>query len=127
MIKRVIQFFSLMILAGAFTVISANAQNMVVNRIDASVPFEFNVGDKNFPAGDYIFRITEISPESMSMLIENKDGKTVDEVLISNTGESADGDARLVFDSGTGEHFLAKVVTDEKAFSLAGASDRSTK
>jgi len=118
MIKKIIQYCSMLVLSVAFMVVSANAQNQVVNRIDANIPFTFTLGEKTFPAGDYVIRLSKVSPDSMSLLLATKDGKTLDNVLLASKGDAADGKARLIFGSADGQYFLSKVITGEKGFTL---------
>ncbi len=124
MMKKIIQYCSMLVLAVAFMVISASAQNQVV-RIDANIPFAFNLGEKAFPAGDYVIKISKVSADSMSLLLGTKDGKTLDNVLLASKGDSAGGKARLVFGSADGQYFLSKVITGEKGFSLQNDDARA--
>lgn len=55
-------------------VTSANAQ--LSNPVRAKIPFDFNVGDKQLPAGEYIFsRLSEIS-DTKVMSVSSLDGRT---------------------------------------------------
>lgn len=93
------------ILAGAFGASTAFAQTQ---KVRATVPFNFAVGNKVLPAGTYtIFPVTYGE-------IDIQNGKT--NVLESVIQEDPDGGAsaksRLVFDQHNGQYFLREVLCE---------------
>ncbi|MEP6820712.1 MAG: hypothetical protein ABJA18_14350, partial [bacterium] len=60
-------------LALATAVVSANAQSVNSNKLVANVPFEFSVGYKSMPAGEY--SVQTITSASNGLLIRSADGK----------------------------------------------------
>jgi hypothetical protein len=110
----------MLVLSVAFFAVSANAQ--VSNRIDAKIPFDFNVGDKSHPAGDYVIKLSKVSANALELSLEDSMGNRLQNVLITRSGEVSNNAARLVFDVVGDQHYLAKILTADKGFSLL-ASD----
>lgn len=93
-------------LALATAVVSANAQS-TANSVVANVPFEFSVGYKALPAGDYTVR-SIVSCDGL--LIQSADGKTSALRLSESTRQIKDKPrARLVFHRYGDRYFLAEV------------------
>lgn len=61
---------SMFALLGAVT--SANAQ--LSNPVKAKIPFDFNVGEKKLPAGEYTFRRVSDFFDNRTMSVNNVDG-----------------------------------------------------
>jgi hypothetical protein len=81
---------------------AAHAQRTAVS---ATVPFNFVVGDRAYPAGDYLFR----NNEAVVMITNAEQAKT--EITLSNACESVwpSADTKLVFDSVGGNYFLRQI------------------
>jgi hypothetical protein len=82
---------------------AAHAQQAAT--LSATVPFNFVVGDRTYPAGDYLFR----NSGSLIKITNPEQGKT--EMTLSNACESLrpSTDSRLVFDRMGGYFFLRKI------------------
>jgi hypothetical protein len=93
-------------LALATAVASANAQS--INRVVADIPFEFSVGYKTMPAGEYAVRT--LTTASNALMIQSADGKT-SALRLSDETERAKNKshARLVFHRYGERYFLAEV------------------
>ena len=93
-------------LALATAGVSANAQP-TANRVVANVPFEFSVGYKTLPAGDYSVQ-SIVSCDGL--LIQSGDGKVSALRLSDTTRQIKDKPkARLVFHRYGERYFLAEV------------------
>ena len=89
------------------TAVVANAQS-TANKIVASVPFEFSVGYKALPAGEYTVR--SIASANNGLLIQSSDGKTSALRLSEATRRIKDRPrAHLVFHKYGERYFLAEV------------------
>ena len=103
--------FTLMVALAIMTaVVSANAQSR--NVVLADIPFEFVVGDKTLPAGEYLVR--PINATGDALAIQGTDNK---EAAVRLT-EPIDAmkkrtQARLVFHRYGQNYFLAQVWTGE--------------
>ena len=93
-------------LALTLAVVSANGQS-TANKVVANVPFEFSVGYKTLPAGDYSVQ-SIVSCDGL--LIQSADGKVSALRLSDTTRQIKDKPkARLVFHRYGERYFLAEV------------------
>ncbi|HSS22799.1 MAG TPA: hypothetical protein VLL54_22185 [Pyrinomonadaceae bacterium] len=85
----------------------ASAKPATTGKVIADIPFEFSVGYKTMPAGEY--SVWEI-PNGNGLLIQSSDGKT-SALRLSNAVESrkTQSHARLVFHRYGERYFLAEV------------------
>jgi len=94
-------------LALAWYAVSVNAQTPS-NKVVANVPFEFSVGYKSMPAGEYA--VQTISSASNGLLIQSTDGKISALRLSDETDRIKEkSQARLVFHRYGEHYFLAEV------------------
>jgi hypothetical protein len=70
-----------------------------------SIPFEFQVGGKTLPAGDY--RVQQAQGSNIALLVNAKTGKQVEFVRPANLHQ--DGKAKLVFEETGGKHSLTRI------------------
>lgn len=120
--KRIIQVCSMLVLSIAFLTVAAQAQ--ANSRIEAKIPFDFNVGDKTYVAGDYVLKLQRVSMTVVALSLEDKFGNQLQSVSMASNGDSADGQARLIFDRESNERYLSRVLTSEKGFSLDSVGER---
>lgn len=92
--------------ASATTVALANPQS--ANRVVADIPFEFSVGYKTMPAGEYSVRTMTTAGDAL--MIQSADGKS-SALRLSEATERAKNrsHARLVFHKYGERYFLAEV------------------
>lgn len=93
------------ILATLAVLLMATAAHAQQTTVSANVPFNFVVGDRAYPAGDYLFR----NSESVLMITNAEQAKT--DITLSNACESVtlSADTKLVFDSMGGYYFLRQI------------------
>jgi hypothetical protein len=93
------------ILAALAVLIMATAAHAQQATLSAAVPFNFVVGDRTYPAGDYLFR----NSESLLKITNPEQGKT--EMTLSHACESLkpSADSKLVFDRMGGYFFLRQI------------------
>ncbi len=107
-IKRlaILGLVSMFALLGAVT--SANAQ--LRNPIRAKIPFDFNVGEKKLPAGEYIFRRVSDFSNTNTMSVNNVDGSvhlfksTLEAQVLTPKNQSV-----LVFHKYGDQYFLGQI------------------
>lgn len=109
--KNFLKGFTMLVLvvtlALTLAVVSANGQS-TANKVVASVPFEFSVGYKFLPAGDY--SVQSIVSAGDGLLIQSADGKISALRLSEATQKVKDKPtARLVFHRYGERYFLAEV------------------
>jgi len=97
---------SMFALLGAVT--SANAQ--LSNPIRAKIPFDFNLGEKKLPAGEYTFRRVSGASDNKIMSVNNVDGSvhvfqsTFDAQVLTPKNQSV-----LVFHKYGDQYFLEQI------------------
>ncbi len=108
--KEILKGFTMLVLivmlALATAVVSANAQSS--NRVVAEIPFEFVVGNKALPSGQYT--LTEGSSDGSALIIQSADTKN-SVVRLTNSIEPRRNKthARLMFHRYGERYFLAEV------------------
>lgn len=106
LLKGLTMLSLIVVLALATAVASANAQT--ANKVIASVPFEFSVGYKSMPAGEYAVR--SLTSAGDAVMIQSADAKlsalrqTEATVQLKNNNH-----ARLIFHRYGERYFLAEV------------------
>ena len=109
---------AMIILAGAFTA-SAQAQTANSQRVVANIPFGFNVGTKNLPAGKYTITVVNPSSDRKVLQIRSTDGKSTAITQTTSVIGNASEDAKLVFHRYGDQHFLAQAQMAGETVSLA--------
>ena len=105
--KKLYTTFAMMSLLMALAIASVQAETL--GKLKVNIPFDFNVGSKTLPAGEYsVKRLTQTS-----MLVMSADGKQSAVALtIGSTQQGANEQAaaeRLVFHQYGNQYFLAQV------------------
>ena len=109
--KQLLKGFTILTGIMAFAMVaavaSANGQSATTK---ASVPFDFIVGDKNLPAGDYT--VASISSGSDALLIRSAEGKG-SAVRLAMPADGNSDHAKMVFHRYGQRYFLAEVWSGE--------------
>lgn len=105
--KKAIIFCSLIVLSLGLMV-SAQAQASTEYRVN--VPFDFNVGDKIFQAGDYVIALAGQNKNILTIR-EAKSEKANFIQTVSKTTNEKTGSAKLVFTRYDDRYFLAEMVS----------------
>ena len=107
--KELLKGFSMLVLilmlALANAAATANAQTS--NKVVADIPFEFSVGYKTMPAGEYAVRA--VNNQGNVLMIRSADGKLAAVRLSDETDRAKNSHARLVFHRYGQRYFLAEV------------------
>jgi hypothetical protein len=117
--KKIIQLVSFLGLALIFGGVSSNAQS--VTKVDAKIPFDFVVGDRSLPAGDYVLRITDTSSGSQVLEIRDPNRQVLFTALMQENGDRAKHKVELVFDRTSGSATLAKIIMSDAGYNVAKA------
>ena len=107
------QFLLLVAIAVFVTAFTTNASGQTGKTVRANVKFDFQIGDRIFPAGEYW--IESISWHDNVLRIRHvSDTNTTAFILAnySNAGASIGQTPRLVFQKNGAEYFLTKVFLD---------------
>jgi len=106
--RQILKTFATLGFFAALAVTSAHAQTSSVQT--ASIPFDFTVGDRTLPAGEY--HVERLNPQSdpAAVALRSQDGKVSVNVLTMPRGSGKAKDApRLVFNRYGQRHFLAQI------------------
>jgi hypothetical protein len=105
--KQLFGTFAILSLLLALTVVSVGAQTR--SRITAHIPFDFQIGDKTLPAGDY--SVKRLS--SNSLLVQSADGDVSALAQaprsVQNSNDAKPSTERLIFRQYGDQYFLAQV------------------
>ena len=113
--KKFIQIYSLLSLLVLFPVAATHAQGFGT---DVDIPFDFNVGDRSYEAGNYIVKLDRRSAGMATLTIQNTKTDESQTVLLNVGPESRSGEVNLVFDTLEGRRYLTKVQTPERTYAL---------
>jgi hypothetical protein len=113
--KTAYTLIALLVLVGSMAV-AAHAQNNG-RRLVATIPFQFNVGDKTLPAGEYT--VAQINPSSDRAVLQlrSKDGSSAMIQMNTVIGRAPE-QAKLVFNRYGNQHYFAAAWIDGDANGL---------
>lgn len=117
--RQALKFFGMVILLVMVAFVSALASSVSAQtpsrNVMARIPFEFNVGDKTLPAGDYL--IAEITSDGAALRISNQDdNKSVSRLTSAVRGSEPKEHSTLVFQRYGERLYLSQVwITGERA------------
>ena len=114
--KKFIQIFSLLSLVIVIAAGTAAAQSR--NVIKFNVPFEFNVGQNAYSAGEYGLKITRNTAGGARITLTDRNGRNLQTVLAAITGEYRIGESEVVFNTYDNRRFLAKIITSDAGLEL---------
>jgi hypothetical protein len=109
---------AIIILAGAFTAV-AHAQTTSTQRVLADIPFGFNVGKTNLPAGKYTITVLNPTSDQKVLQIRSTNGRSSATVLTTSIIGNTSDDAKLVFHRYGNLYFFAQVQLAGDRISLA--------
>ena len=114
--KKLIQICSVLALAIAFAIIPANAQSG--QKVSADVPFDFNAAGKHYSAGKYNLKVAEVRSNIAVLYLTDGEGKVLDTILASSTGDAPVGEAQLAFNNYDGQRFLSSISASGLSYRL---------
>ena len=111
------KLMALLVLIGSMA-LAAQAQTSSRTQLIASIPFQFNVGEKTMPAGEYT--VIQVNPSSDHAVLQlrSKDGSRSVMIQTSNVTGKASETARLVFNRYGSQYFFSQAWTSSDASGL---------
>jgi hypothetical protein len=105
--RHAYMMIALVVLAGSMAV-AAQAQTGNRTQLVANIPFQFNVGDKSMPAGEYT--VSQVNPSSDHAVLQlrSKDGQSTIMIQMTNRIGKAHESARLVFNRYGSDSYFAE-------------------
>lgn len=121
--KQAYTMIAIIVLVGSMAV-GARAQNSS-HTVRANIPFQFNVGDKTFPAGEYTVRQVNLNSDRAVLQIRRKDGSASIMVQMNSVNGRAPESAKLIFYLYSNEYFFAEAWVDGDANGLRAPKSRA--
>jgi len=108
--KQAYTMIALLVLVGSMAV-AAQAQTVGRTQLIANIPFQFNVGTKTLPAGEYSVR--QVNPDSGgALLLSSKDGNASVMIQVGSVIGKAQESAKLTFHRYGNKYFFAQAWID---------------
>jgi hypothetical protein len=114
---------AILILVGGLT-ISAQAQTAGAQKVVANIPFAFNAGNTNLPAGKYTITVLNPSSDRKILQIRSTKGPSATVPTTAESGNISD-DAKLVFQRYGDRYFFAQVQMAGDSTSLAAVKSNT--
>ena len=108
-----------LIMAATIAVPAVNAQQTILR---CNVPFAFNIGDKQLPAGTYVVREMDRVTQ-----IQSKDGENSVLGIYNYAGPSKADETKLVFDKVGDHYFLTQIWTSARDEGLSVPESKQEK
>jgi len=107
--KQAYTMIALLVLVGSMAV-AAQAQGGSRTQLVATIPFEFSIGDKTMPAGEYTVRQVNPSSDRAVLQLRNQDGKASAMVQMNALIDKAKAQetASLIFNHYGNKYFFAQ-------------------
>lgn len=109
---------AIIVLAGAFTV-SARAQTAGAQIAVANIPFAFNVGNKNLPAGKYTVTVLNSTSDRKVLQIRSTNSRANAMIQTNSVIGKTSDEAKLVFQRYGDRYFFAQVQMAGESTSFA--------
>jgi hypothetical protein len=122
--KKFIQIVSFFALVFVMSGVNVNAQGST--KIDAVIPYDFQIGDEEFEAGKYVLRIRRSSGGASIAELRDSRHKIVHESFLMENGNTGSGKANLVFDKSGPIARLTQVRTGSKGYAVDTSSKPDT-
>jgi hypothetical protein len=105
--------------------VAAQAQTSSAQKVVANIPFTFNVGQTELPAGKYTITVVNPSSDRKVLQIRNADGRLSAMIQTTSVLRNAAGDAKLVFHRYGDRYFFAQAQMAGDATSLAAVKSKA--
>lgn len=105
--KTAYTMIAMLVLVGSMAV-AAQAQTGGRTELRASIPFQFSVGDRTLPAGEYTVRQVNPASDRAVLQLRQKDGGATAMIQMNSVIGKAQESAKLVFNRYGSQYFLAQ-------------------
>ena len=103
----------------------AQAQTSSAQKVVANIPFTFNVGQTELPAGKYTITVVNPSSDRRVLQIRNADGRLSAMIQTTSVLRNTAGDTKLVFHRYGDRYFFAQAQMAGDATSLAAVKSKA--
>lgn len=122
--KQAYTVIAMMLLIGSMAV-AAKAQNNGHRQLRANIPFQFNVGNKVMPAGEYLVRSVSDGCSNVVLNIQSRDGKASAMLMMRSVEGKAPNSAKLMFNQYASQYFFAQIWVDGDNIGLEAPRSRT--
>ena len=122
--KQAYTMIAMIVLVGSLA-ISAKAQTNGRIALIANIPFQFSIGNKSLPAGEYTVRSISDDSRNVVLRIQSRDGKTSAMLQTSTVEGKAQERAKLVFQRYGKQYFFAQAWVDAQKTGLEAPKSRA--
>ena len=122
--RHLLILIATIILAGTFTV-SAQAQSTGAQKVVANIPFAFNVGNTNLPAGKYTITVLNPTSDRRILQIRSANGRSTAVTQTTNVIGNVSDDAKLVFHRYGSRYFFAQAQMAGETTGLAATTSNA--
>ena len=105
--------------------VAAQAQNNGRPQLRVNIPFEFNVGSKIMPAGEYLVRAVSDDSSIVVLNIQSHDGKASAMLMMKTVEGKARDSAKLIFNRYGNQYFFAQTWVDGDHIGLQAPRSRA--
>jgi hypothetical protein len=122
--KQAYTMIATIVLVGSMAV-AAQAQTSGHTKMIANIPFQFNVGNKTLPAGEYT--VAQVNPASDHAVLQlrSKDGRAGARVQMGSVIGKAQESAKLIFNRYGNQYFFAQAWVDGDNTGLQAPKSRA--
>ena len=106
---------------------AAKAQGNANTGMVAHIPFEFSVGDKTLPAGEYTVRTVNANSATKVLQIRSTSGSSSAFLMTRCVVGKLQDNAQLIFHRYGNEHFLAQAWMPADSFGMQAPKSRRVK
>ena len=122
--KQAYTMIAMIVLVGSM-VVAAQAQTCGRTQLVASIPFEFSVGNKTLPAGEYTVRQVNPASDHAVLQLRSRDGRASAMVQMDSVMGKAQESAKLIFNRYGNKYFFAQAWVDGENSGLQASKSRA--
>jgi len=122
--KQAYTMIAMIVLVGSMAV-AAKAQTSGRAKLIANIPFQFNVGNKTLPAGEYTVRQVNPASDQAELQLRSKDGRASAMVQMGSVIGKAQESAKLIFRRYDNRYFFAQAWVDGDNIGFAAPKSRA--
>ena len=122
--RQAYTMIAMIVLVGSMAV-AAKTQTNGRTQLIANIPFQFSVGDKTLPAGEYTVLSVNADSSNVALKIQSQDGKTSAMVRMMTVTGKAQESAKLIFHRCGNQYFFAEAWVDGDSSGLQAQKPRA--
>lgn len=122
--KQAYTMIAMIVLVGSMAV-AAKAQVSGRTQMIANIPFQFTVGNKTLPAGEYRVTCLKSASDHTVVQLRSNDGKAAALVQMTAVTGKSQETARLIFNRYGNQYFFAQAWTGAESAGLEASKSRA--